>query len=69
MEVRLKSQTKEKRKRGWLLWLLGLFLACLWFQKFAIWETGPALEAMAESIKSGEPVGEALETFLESDRD
>ena len=65
MGVRIKKKLKEKMQGSWILFLAALFLACLWFQRSAIWETGPALETMAESIKAGEPMGEALEAFLE----
>lgn len=61
------SHNKKRKKYGIGLAILLMVLILLGFrfQKSMIRETGPGLEKAAEAIKSGEPMGEVLEVFLE----
>ena len=67
MDFRSASHRKKRKKygTGLVFLLITLILLGFRFQKSMIRETGPDLEKAAEAIKSGEPIGEVLEVFLE----
>lgn len=61
-EMEMKKRSRRFQYAG-ILFLL-LFLLGLIFQRKTIQKTGPALEAMAEDVSSGETAGKAVKAFL-----
>ena len=56
------SQDLSQKEKLFSL-LLALFLLGLLVQKKNILSAGPGLEQLADSLKAGLPMGEAVETF------
>ena len=65
MSYRIDYEKKSHAKQDLLCLLLGIGCIALglMIQALAVPRTGQALEALAEDLKAGAPVGKTIETF------